>query len=82
MDVTIQQALAIKAMFEYWNHLIDQEVNGNVGFYVDGEGGFRPNCEVTTNKELPELTDQIRKAAIVEEECRDRIYDFINIDIH
>jgi len=76
MLVTPAQALALKAMFDYWNQLSLRGATRKVGFYVDGDGNFHPKCEVTFSEELPELTDELRRAAIVEESDGDRLYDY------
>jgi hypothetical protein len=79
MKTTIAQALALKAMFKYWNSLSSMGSSRKVGFYVDGDGNFHPECIVTTDVELPELTDDMAKAAIVEDRGGNRIYDFDSI---
>lgn len=46
MDVNISQAIALKAFFDEWTKLGKQGSSRYVGFYVDGDGDFKPNCEV------------------------------------
>lgn len=76
MEVTVPQALTLKAMFEYWNKLSMAGSSRTVSFYVDGDGNFHPNCELTTDVPIPELTDEIRKIAVVEDVYGDRKYEF------
>lgn len=76
METTIAQALALKAMFEYWTSCGSAGRSRRVGFYVDGDGNFQPKCKITTDTELPELTYEMRKRAVVEEHNGNRIYDF------
>jgi hypothetical protein len=76
MEVTQAQALALKAMFEYWNNLGSAGSSRIVGFYCDGDGNFQPKCTFKSSVELPELTDEMRKVAIIEEDDGDRTYDF------
>lgn len=76
MDVTVPQALALKAMFMYWNQLASMGGTREVAFYVDGDGNFKPNCKVTTDQEIPELTDEMRTKAIIHDTSGDRVYDY------
>ena len=76
MNVTPAQALTLKAMFDYWNQLSSWGSSRKVGFYADGDGNFHPKCQITFSEELPELTDELRRAAIAEESDGDRLYDF------
>lgn len=80
MEVTPSQALALTAMFEYWNQLGSQGASRNVAFRCDGDGNFRPHCEVTTDQSdnwpLPMLTDDMRRKAVVREDGGNRVYDF------
>ena len=46
MDVTVPQALTLQAMFKTWNVFASRGHSDVVGFYVDGDGDFHPNCEV------------------------------------
>jgi hypothetical protein len=64
MDVTIPQALALQAFFEYWNELSKKGSSRFVAFYVDGDGNFKPNAEVSFSDPVPELTDELRKLAL------------------
>ena len=61
MKVTIPQMLALKAMFEYWNILANIGASRFVGFYVDGDGDFHPNCLFFQSKETQELNDELIK---------------------
>lgn len=79
MEVTIPQALALKAMFEKWNFLSSNGSSKNVSFFVDGDGNFHPKCVVSTDKELPELTDEFKKLALTDENDETLFYDFDNI---
>lgn len=50
-----------------------------VSFYVDGDGNFHPKCKVTTDQEIPELTNEMKQRAIVADDHGDRSYDFDSI---
>ncbi len=76
MDVTVAQALALKAMFGCWNSYASMGSSRRVGFYVDGDGDFHPNCKITTSEELPELTKEMEEAAVVRDIGGDRVYDY------
>lgn len=78
MEVTAPQALALEAMFIYWNQLASMGSSRKVAYYVDGDGNFKPKCKITYTPEgtLPELTEELKKAAIVEDKHGDRVYDF------
>jgi len=76
MKVTIPQGLSLQAMFEYWNFLSNIGSSRNIGFYVDGDGNFHPNCQIKFDTEIPKLTDELRKIAVVKEYDGNRIYGF------
>lgn len=76
MDVTQAQGLALQAMFKYWNYLAAIGSSRRVGFYVDGDGNFHPNCTIKFDEEMPELTKRLEKAAVTNESNGDRQYDF------
>lgn len=82
MKVNISQALALKAMFEYWNQLSNLGSSREVAFYVDGDGNFHPQCEVITDVELPELTDELKKIIIRRDVNGSRLYDYDGVDWH
>jgi len=56
-NVNQAQAIALKKMFEYMEHL------GNIGssrlcsFYADGDGDFRPKVSIDYPEELPEVEE-------------------------
>ncbi len=79
MRVTESQALALKAMFEYWNYLSNIGGSRNVAFMVDGDGNFHPNCEVEVDPPIRELDDELRELAIVKDDGGDRTYDFDSV---
>lgn len=76
MQVTVSQGLALQAMFEYWNRLSAIGGSRSAGFYADGDGNFHPHCQITFSEELPELTQELRQIAIVEDREGNRVYDF------
>ena len=77
MEVTVPQALALQAMFEYWNVLASQGSSRHVSFFVDGDGNFKPKCKIGYSDQIPELTDELRNLAIVDGiQTGDRKYDF------
>ena len=82
LEVTVPQALALKAMFDYWNQLSGRGSSRFVGFYVDGDGDFHPKVECTFDKILPELTDRIREISVQKDEEGDRMYDYDGIACH
>ena len=57
MDVTTSQGLALQAMFEYWNYLANIGSSRMISFYVDGDGNFKPNCQINFSEPMPELTN-------------------------
>jgi hypothetical protein len=76
MEVTIPQALALQAMFKYWNRLASIGSSRYVSFLVDGDGNFHPKCEFSFSDPIPELTPDLEALAVVSETNGDRIYDF------
>jgi len=62
-------------MFDYWNCLANAGGSRRVAFYVDGDGDFKPKCNMSFNKDIPELTKEITKLAIIEDKGGDRVYD-------
>jgi hypothetical protein len=68
--------LALQAMFEYWNLLANMGSSRYVGFMVDGDGNFHPKCDITYDKPIPPLTDELRDLAVVTENRGNRTYDF------
>lgn len=80
MQVTVPQALALQAMFEHWNRLGSIGSSRMIGFYVDGDGNFQPKCEVTTSVPIPQLTDDLRQAAMVSNDGNGTVdFDFDGI---
>ena len=82
MEVTEPQALALEAMFKYWNQLSSVGSSREVAFYVDGDGNFHPRCKVTVEPRNVELTDDLEKKAIVADDHGDRVYDYDPIAWH
>jgi hypothetical protein len=76
LEVTEPQALALQAMFEYWNALSNMGSSRYVGFMVDGDGNFRPECDITYDKPILPLTDELRDLSVVIENEGNRMYDF------
>ncbi len=81
MEVTVPQALTLEAMFEYWNKLGSWGASRYIGFFVDGDGNFKPRARVNMAGEVPELTDHMRQIAVVNgkpglREADHRQYDF------
>ena len=66
MQVTEAQALTLQAMFNHWNRLARLGSSRMIGFYVDGDGNFKPHCEYELGDEIPihKLTEEMAKAAI------------------
>jgi len=79
MDVTPAQGLALKAMFKEWNALASMGASRKVAFFVDGDGNFKPDCQVVFHGEVPELTPELRKAAMVENKDGNSVFDFDSI---
>ena len=69
MEVTESQALALQAMFEHWRVLGGQGSSRYVGFFVDGDGNFKPKCKITTDKPIRELTQEMREKAVIDEKA-------------
>lgn len=80
MRVTPAQALALRSMFSYWNVLASMGGSREVGFYVDGDGNFKPNCQTSLinphEVEIPELTDELKQLAVVRDNHGDKLFDF------
>ncbi len=55
MSVTPSQAVALRAFFKCWNSLASMGASRMVSFFVDGDGNFKPNCEVTFLEEHEHL---------------------------
>jgi hypothetical protein len=64
-QVTEAQALALEAMFKYWTLLGRRGSSRWVSFYVDGDGDFKPECQVSYSRPITPLTPQLEKAAVV-----------------
>lgn len=80
MQVTAPQALALQAMFKHWNQLASWGSSRMIGFYVDGDGNFKPHCEMAFSKPLPSLTADLEAAAVVADDGNGtRNFDFDGI---
>ena len=77
MQVTHAQGLALQAMFKHWNLLAGWGSSRDISFYVDGDGNFHPDCKISFDGEIPELTEEIEESAIVSgKHTGDLKYDF------
>ena len=79
LTATVPQALALQAMFEYWNRLAGVGSSRRVAFYVDGDGNFHPDAQFVnlSMEKLPHLTDEMREAVVVTgKESGDYVFDF------
>jgi hypothetical protein len=65
--LTEAQAVALEIMFDRWQALTQQGSSRFVGFYVDGDGNFRPYIETVHSKETIEIDDDMRRIAEVSE---------------
>ena len=54
MKVTLEQAVALREMFDHMNHVADQN-DGRIA--LEFTKGFRPQCEVITDRAMPDLVD-------------------------
>lgn len=79
MTVKEAQALALQAMFECWNNYSSRGCSRWVGFRVDGDGDFHPNCKIFFSPKPRELTQELRVLAIAKDDHGDRLYDYDNI---
>ena len=80
MQVTPAQALTLQAMFNHWNRLAGWGSSRMIGFFVDGDGNFKPKCEIDFSETLPELTEELTKAAIVSDDGNGTLsFDFDGI---
>lgn len=79
LEVTPAQALALQCMFEHWNALASMGSSRRIGFFVDGDGNFKPKCKFTYSETLPELTDEMRRFSVSEEQNGNRLYDYDDI---
>ena len=66
LDVTVPQALAMQAMFNYMNQLSSLGGSRVAGFYADGDGNFHPKAKCSFSEEIPELTEEMRAASAIE----------------
>lgn len=82
MEVTIPQALALQSMFKYWNLLANAGGSREVAFTVDGDGDFKPRCNISFDGDVPELTDEMREMAVVKDKYGDKTYDYDPIAWH
>jgi len=64
VDVTIPQALALQAMFEYMNQLSGCGSSRYVGFMADGDGNFHPKPKFEFSEKIPELTSEMKEKAV------------------
>lgn len=78
-NLTVPQALALSAMFKYWEQCGKWGMTREVGFYVDGDGNFRPNIEMQSDVELPTLTKELEDIAVARDRGGDRLYDYDTI---
>jgi hypothetical protein len=76
MEVTKPQAIALQAMFAYWNQLSSMGGSRYVAFFVDGDGNFHPKCDVSFSERMPLLTPKIAEKAVVEDDHGHRKYDY------
>ena len=71
MSVTVPQALALQAMFRYWNRLSSMGASREVAFFVDGDGNFHPDVKcgfaLGLIDAVPELTEELEDMAKVSE---------------
>lgn len=79
IQVTIPQALALQAMFEYWNQLAGWGGSRTVGFFVDGDGDFKPKCEISFSGDVPKMNKEIAEMAISEDDNGNRNFDYDTI---
>jgi len=77
MSVTKAQAIALREMFDYWTYLGHIGASRMVGFFVDGDGDFQPECQFVSDPPLDNISDKVRQAAIKNERDGNyRNYDF------
>jgi len=60
----------------YWNRLSAVGGSRRVAFYVDGDGNFHPRCKLSFKGNIPQLTEEMKEAAVVEDRCGHRVYDY------
>ncbi len=76
LQVTEPQALTLQAMFEYMNQLSGMGGSRYVAFFADGDGDFHPKPDITFNRPVKPLTNEMRKAAVVDDDHGHRKYDY------
>lgn len=77
MELTKPQAMAMQAFFEKWNSCAIMGQSRRIAFYVDGDGNFKPNCQIQCDEIQDEMTDEIRELACCGAKVTDTIvYDF------
>lgn len=77
-EVKEAQALALQAMFEYWNKLANWGSSRYVAFYCDGDGDFKPNCQISFDKDVRPLTQEMRDKSVAEKVpgSGEHLYDY------
>jgi hypothetical protein len=80
MNVTEPQALALQAMFKCWNSLASMGSSRMVGFYVDGDGNFKPKCEWSFSEPIPELTEDLQEAGLCKQGDKEGAWSDIAFD--
>ena len=76
LEVTVPQALALQAMFDYWNTLAGRGSSRFVSFYADGDGNFRPKAKYMFSEEVPFLSGLLRHLAETEDIDGHKKFDF------
>lgn len=75
-NLTVPQALALKAFFQYWRHCANAGCSREIGFFVDGDGDFNSKLSITCDQELPYLTEELAEKAVVKDHQGNRVYDY------
>ena len=76
MEVTAPQAYALISMFDTWDVYGQVGMSRDISFYVDGDGDFRPGCEITTTPALPKMPREQLKQAVIWENHGDLKFDY------
>ena len=78
--VTEAQAVALRSMFKYWEHLGGVGSSRRVAFFCDGDGNFRPKVSFESSEDiLPSMIKELDELAVVEDDNGHRLYDFDSI---
>lgn len=78
LSVSVPQAYALIAMFNYWNICGKTGISREIGLETDGN--FNPMCEIKMTPQLPKMPEEQLKQAIVWDDQGNRKYAYDPLD--